>query len=204
VLAILSHHLATAAKSQTVLATPEASTAALLSTRITALIEHLKAKGARALPEILLSVIVCAKEVHLTLSSDSLMDWLSIAPGDYAEEFLSFTAPLTIRRRGVETRIATGEEIPAPDATLLRILAQAHVWAERLRTGTPLAEVAAEARHSTSYIRTRAPLAFLSPTIQKHVLAGTQPIDLTLAGLIRSKIPFCWREQERIFGFSEA
>ncbi|SFF07623.1 Site-specific DNA recombinase [Sulfitobacter brevis] len=204
VLTILIRHLKTAAKSQTVLTTPEASTAALLSNRITALIEHLKAKGALALPKILLSVIVCPKAVHLTLSSDSLTDWLSIAPGDYAEEFLSFTAPLTIRRRGVETRIATGEVIPAPDATLLRVLAQAHVWTERLRTGTPLAEVAAQAGHSTSYIRTRAPLAFLSPTIQKHILAGTHPIDLSLARLIRSKIPLCWREQERTFGFSEA
>ena len=91
-----------------------------------------------------------------------------------------------------------------PDATLLRILAQAHVWTEQLRTGTPLADVALAAGHSTSYIRTRAPFAFLSPRIQKHILAGTQPSDLTLERLVRSKIPLCWKEQERLLGITDA
>lgn len=92
----------------------------------------------------------------------------------------------------------------APDATLLRILAQAHVWTEQLKTGTPLADVAQAAGHSTSYIRTRAPLAFLSPRIQKHILAGTQPPDLTLERLVRSKIPLCWHEQERLLDITDA
>jgi hypothetical protein len=126
----------------------------------------------------------------VTLSDAEIADRLDVLPGTCASGFLSFVAPLTIRRRGVETRIATGDLTPRPDPVLLRTLAQAHVWTERLKTGTPLATVAQEAGHSASYIRTRAPLAFLSPTIQQRILAGTQPPGLSLERLVRSGIPF--------------
>ncbi len=42
-----------------------------------------------------------------------------------------------------------------------------------MRQGTSLTEIAQREGHSDSYIRTRAPLACLSPKIQAAILAGT-------------------------------
>ena len=126
---------------------------------------------------------------------------MGVTPQDLAPTFLNICAPFQLRRRGVETRIAAGQMSPRPDPTLLRVLAQAHLWMDRLRAGTPLAEVARDAGHSEAYIRTRAPLAFLAPSIQSAILAGTQPPDLTLARLVRTGVPLDWDAQAQLFGF---
>jgi hypothetical protein len=69
------------------------------------------------------------------------------------------------------------------------------------RQGVSLTEIARREGHSESYIRTRAPLAFLSPKIQAAILEGTQPAELSLERLVRAGIPFDWTEQEAKFGF---
>ena len=201
---VLIQHFEAAVKSHSILAVPDASTAAQIATSLTALVQDLRDHGSHILPDLLASVAIAPRDLQVALSAKAITDRLAIAPDACATGFLSFQAPFKIRRRGVETRIATGDMAPAPDPVLLRMLARAHVWAEQLKTGTPLADVARAAGHSESYIRTRAPLAFLSPEIQKTILAGTQPPDLTLERLVRSKIPLDWAEQERLFGFTEA
>jgi hypothetical protein len=44
-------------------------------------------------------------------------------------------------------------------------------------------------------------LAFLSPRIQRAILAGTQPCTLTLERIIRHPPPLDWTDQERLYGF---
>jgi hypothetical protein len=51
------------------------------------------------------------------------------------------------------------------------------------------------------YHRKIAPLAFLSPAIQRAILEGRQPASLTLSRLICTELPVAWNEQERLFGF---
>jgi site-specific DNA recombinase len=41
-------------------------------------------------------------------------------------------------------------------------------------------------------------LAFLSPRIQREILAGTQPANLRLEDLMRAPMPICWKAQERM------
>jgi len=41
-------------------------------------------------------------------------------------------------------------------------------------------------------------LAFLSPSIQRDILAGRQPPRLRLEDLIRVQIPLCWKAQEQL------
>jgi site-specific DNA recombinase len=101
----------------------------------------------------------------------------------------------------VEARLIAGQTAPAPDAALLRCLAQAHRWVAALRRGESLVDIARREKHSESYLRTRAPLAFLSPKIQAAILEGRQPAHLTLERLVRTPIPLDWHEQERVFGF---
>jgi site-specific DNA recombinase len=105
-----------------------------------------------------------------------------------------------LRRRGVEAKLVTGEPEPEPDPVLLRTLADARRWIVALRSGTPLATVAHDAGHHDAFIRTRAPLAFLSPRIQVAIRDGTAPPELTLHRILQRPIPLDWQEQERLYG----
>ena len=80
---------------------------------------------------------------------------------------------------------------------------RAHIWTADLRRGKSLSDIAAATSHSESYVRTRAQLAFLAPKIQKAILVGSQPPELTLEKIIRKPIPLDWDMQARIYGFSQ-
>ncbi len=41
----------------------------------------------------------------------------------------------------------------------------------------------------------------LSPRIQSAILDGKQPVDLTLEKIVRTRLPYDWRQQERLLGF---
>ena len=201
VLGIILGHLETAAQTHAILAVPDATTAAQVSNSLLALVSTLRAEGTAALSTLLSSGHVAPPNLHLQLAAPFLAQSMGVDPQDLAPTFLNICAPFQLRRRGVETRIAAGQMSPRPDPTLLRILAQAHLWMDRLRAGTPLAEVARDAGHSEAYIRTRAPLAFLAPSMQSAILAGTQPPDLTLARIVRTGVPLDWDAQAQLFGF---
>ena len=114
---------------------------------------------------------------------------------------LQIEAPFALRRRGIEGKIVVGNREPEPDQTLLRALAGSHAWTKDLRSGKLLTEIATATGHSESYVRTRAQLAFLSPEIQKEILAGRQPLDLTLERIVRKPIPLEWDAQVKLYGF---
>ena len=139
--------------------------------------------------------------MEIALSPEPLAAALGIPVGDLASNLMRLTTDLARKRRGVETRLISGQTEPSPDATLLRLLAKAHRWCREMREGTRLTEIAKREGHSDSYIRTRAPLACLSPNIQAGILAGAQPPDLSLERIVRSGIPLDWAEQEAKFGF---
>ncbi len=70
-----------------------------------------------------------------------------------------------------------------------------------LRDNQSLDEIADSAKLSVTQIRTRIPFALLSPTIQKAILNGTQPPDLTADKIARTRLPIDWQEQEKLLGF---
>lgn len=142
--------------------------------------------------------------ITLTLVPEILADELGLTAQDLALTALTIDVPFTLRRRGVEARLIAGDCKPAPDRTLLRALANAHSWADELKQGKPLTQIAATTPHSDSYVRTRSQLAFLSPKIQRAILDGAQPTELTLERIIRKPIPLDWTLQEQIYGFAQA
>lgn len=139
--------------------------------------------------------------IVLRLKADGLADVLGIQPDEIEHAVLAIEAPFELRRRGVEGKIIVGDHEPQPDRTLLRALSQAHAWTAELREGKPLSKIATATSHSESYIRTRSPLAFLSPEIQGAILEGRQPRDLTLERIIRKPVPLDWVAQARLYGF---
>lgn len=138
--------------------------------------------------------------LDLTLDAMELAKALDLDQSDLAPDLATVAAPLRLRRRGVEARLVVGNPVPRPDPVLLRALAEAHRWAAALKAGTPLAELARAAGRTEVRIRVLARLAFLSPAIQRAILEGTQPPDLTLKRLVRGKIPLGWDAQVALHG----
>lgn len=52
-----------------------------------------------------------------------------------------------------------------------------------------------------AYDRKLCRLAFLAPDVQRSILEGRQPVNLTLDRLLQP-FPACWREQRRLLGFA--
>jgi len=141
--------------------------------------------------------------IVLELQSTELANELGLKPEEIDPSALQIQALFALRRRGIEGKIVAGDLKPEPDRTMLRALARAHTWTADLRRGKSLNDIAAATSHSDSYVRTRAQLAFLSPKIQKAILDGRHPPELTLEKIIRKPIPLDWDMQARIYGFSQ-
>lgn len=51
-----------------------------------------------------------------------------------------------------------------------------------------------------SYIRSRLKLAFLTPAIQRAILEGRQPIDVSVERIVRKPMLLEWDAQARMYG----
>ncbi len=146
--------------------------------------------------------ILTKGRIVLTLQITELSNQFGLKPSQIDSSALQIQAPFELRRRGIEGKIVAGDPEPEPDRTMLRALARAHTWTTDLRRGKSLSDIAAATSHSESYVRTKVQLAFLSPKIQRAILVGSQPPELTLEKIIRKPIPLDWDMQARIYGFS--
>ena len=135
-----------------------------------------------------------------SMRSGTIAAALDVPVDAISPDFLTVKQPFALRRRGVETRIVAGSAEPAPDAVLQRTLAEAHVWATSLRRGTSLIDIARATGRSEPFIRSRVALAFLSPRVQACILDSLQPVDISVASLMRDGIPLDWAAQSRVFG----
>lgn len=94
-------------------------------------------------------------------------------------------------------KIIAGDLAPLPDKVLVRALAQAHCWSKLLREGMPLTEIARRDGKDESLVSARIQLAYLAPAIQRRILDGTLPADITLERLVRMSLPLGWDDQVR-------
>lgn len=198
----LASQIETAAQEHRILAHPDASRAETVAAKALALAERFRDASDQLGLGLISSVSLKQGAIEITLCTAPLAATLGMAVDELSPDFSRISTAFSRKRRGVETRIVSGQTEPSPDATLLRLLAKAHRWCREMRDGTSLSEIARRDGHSESYIRTRAPLAFLSPKIQAAILAGTQPADLSLERFVRKGIPLDWAEQEADFGFN--
>lgn len=79
----------------------------------------------------------------------------------------------------------------AADPSIIKALRRAHDWWDKLNAD-PYLSLSALARAegvSDSYVDPVLRLAFLAPDIVDLICAGTQPVELDLARLMRTKLP---------------
>jgi len=159
-------------------------------------------------------ITIKSDAVEMTINLDGVVD---IARGGFAirgetlrdddGETTTLIVPAALKRVGLEMRHLVDGPSPArePDRSLLRLLAQAHRYRERLLRGDKptIAEMASEMAVSPTYFTRILRLAFHSPDITTAIIEGRQPIELSairLAGI--ADLPNDWKEQRRVLGFA--
>ncbi len=196
----IAAHLRDHAQRHAILACGDATASAAASHAMQHLAERIDVGGIGVAAPLLASGRIARQSVRLDLDRAALAAAAGLDATSLAEDLLAADQPFACHRRGIETRIVAGDPMPRPDAALLRGLRNAHRWAEALKAGRSLREIASAEGFSDRYIARVVPLAGLSPRIQTAIVAGNQPPDLTLERLVRMRLPLAWPDQERILG----
>jgi site-specific DNA recombinase len=124
-------------------------------------------------------------------------EWVSTEDGN--PELMRWSIPAVLQPRGGRAKVlAVESHAPNRDPVLIQGLRAAHRLIERDRSGLPKVEEIPQSRYTVRLMR----LAFLSPRIQRDILAGHQPTSLRLEDLVRAPLPLCWRAQERMMSGS--
>ncbi|MEJ6391241.1 recombinase family protein [Gymnodinialimonas ulvae] len=199
---LVAGHLLDHTQRHDVLTVADAATSTKASKAIEALAQSIKADGAGATAALITSANLQAGQITIDLDLSAIASHAALSPADLTPSLSRLTSAFTAKRRGIETRIIAGARQPAPDNTLVRALRHAHLWADQLKTGTPMVQIAEEAKVSARYVAKLVPLTGLSPRIQSAIIAGSQPIDMTLESLVRRPPPLDWAEQHRRFGIA--
>ena len=114
--------------------------------------------------------------------------------------------PISIRRRGVESKIILPGTSMATfhDRGLINLIADVRRWFERIVSGevATVREISREVKIDEGDVSRFLPLAFLAPDIVEAILDGKQPPELTAEKLKRLRsMPKSWEEQHRTLGF---
>jgi len=132
----------------------------------------------------------------------------TIPPGEEQPIILSVAAEL--RRAGLGmVMVVDGAAAPGraarPDAKLIKLIARAHLFKEKLvqTQEERLLDVARRENLCGSYFTRVVRLTYLAPDITRAILEGRHPRDLTAEKLLEhSRLPLAWPEQRRLLGFA--
>ena len=105
---------------------------------------------------------------------------------------------LWLRKRGVETKIILAETPGNKDEALIRNIALAHHWLERIKAGESFGDIARTDSISKRRIQHMIDLAFLAPDIIRDVLAGKQPLGFTSDWCKARTLPSDWQDQRAL------
>ena len=159
------------------------------------------------LRSIVTRVDVRQQKVELQLSKRALLK--SFLPAQRADELISSTpiaeetipleAEARLRRCGGEVRLLladTNQTTPRPVRSLVRAVARANDWVERILRGEVPNQraLARESGFDERYICRIIPLAFLAPDITEAIMDGRQPPNLSLEKC-GGEIPLEWTQQ---------
>ena len=138
----LAHRFEAAATEHRLLANPDASRAAAVAIKGKALADRCKDGSDPLCFDLIATIALQQGAMEIALSPEPLVASLGIPVTDIAPSLLHLTTAFARKRRGVETRLISGQTEPSPDATLIRILAKAHRWSRELREGASLIGIA--------------------------------------------------------------
>ena len=133
--------------------------------------------------------------VSILLDRNAFAACLSMGPERIREDALRILAPFRLRRRGVETKLVLGNPTKSVDRTLLRNIANALSWLDRIKAGKTYEQIAIENAIPTDRVRKAIRYAFLAPDIVRAIVEGRQPVGLTSSYLLHHPLSDDWEEQ---------
>jgi hypothetical protein len=115
------------------------------------------------------------------------------------DEVVRVRVPFSIRKRGGRKLVVVpaGAEVlperPRVDNAMVKALARAFRWSRLLEAGVygTIEELACAEKINASYVSRVLRLTLLAPDIVETILAGRQPVEMTLAALMRP-LPRLW------------
>ena len=159
-------------------------------------LDSLRTADATDLLELIERIDLAPGTLAIRLDGAALADRLSVESERIDPAHLVSGHPFTLRKRGVETKLVLGEMVHSRrDETLLRNVAQAHRWFERIRGGATISDIARAAGTSNRHVQRMIGLAFLAPDIVQSIVEGTQPIGLTSEWCKTHDLPAEWDAQ---------
>jgi DNA invertase Pin-like site-specific DNA recombinase len=137
-------------------------------------------------------------KIMLKLDPKAVAEKLEIDADTLNADVLQIEAPFQIRKRGVETKIILAETQGNKDDALIRNIALAHHWLERIRAGETFGDIARSDDISKRRVQHMIDLAFLAPDIVRDVLAGKQPLGFTSDWCKARTLPSDWQDQRAL------
>ena len=141
--------------------------------------------------------------VRVDIGTAALANVLGVdPPGVDTPLILTRNIGVRLRRCRGEAKLITGHDhetdTSPPHTSLLKALARAHDWHQRLIRGEArsIRQLADDASVTEGYVRQLLPLAGLAPDLVEAILDGSAPSTLTLDTLMRD-LPLDWAEQRR-------
>lgn len=165
--------------------------------RLKGIASELDEKGAAGLVQ---KARVSQGRIEIELDPKALADSLGCQPDEFEGALLRCTGTFQMRRRGVEMRLLLGHDPMLADPALIRFVARGHAWWRDVTSGLSISDLARRDNVSTRLISMHLPSAFLAPDIVELVLAGRQPVGLTVQVLRTQVLPSDWNEQRAVFG----
>ncbi len=127
----------------------------------------------------------------------------------HPDDLICLTIEAKLKRSGGEVHLVVpphsgGVPSPQPNPSLIKAVARAHSWYERVLEGksSNLKSLTLHGGLTPRYIGKVFGCAFLAPDIVESILDGRQPRDLSFKKLC-AHIPLSWIEQRAQFGFLE-
>lgn len=196
ILGALRQHLRARASRHDLTILPDASQADLIAAAL-----HVLSQAAQAqLWPLIAEMRIAAGNLNITLDAAAIAASTGVNITALTPDSTHLEQPFQRRRRGVETRIVTSTRIPQPDPVLQQNLARAHRWAEQIKAGKALTDIATSQGHAETYIRTRLALAFLAPPIHGAILNGTIGPEWTTDRIVQARLPLDWAGQMQRIG----
>ena len=186
------------------LVAPSAESFSRVKVALSRISEQLTANPTQSLARLVERIDLKPGEMRLAVNRNTIAEACGLRIEDIAPDALVHIEAFIERKRGVETVLILGAETPNRDETIIKAVARAHTWAEEWKAGASLSDIANKVGWTTSPLRQRLKLAFLSPAIVQAILDGRQPADLSLEKLLRTDIPLDWDRQAEVLGFAFA
>jgi site-specific DNA recombinase len=118
----------------------------------------------------------------------------TVEPNTTDDKLIDLHLPASLGSRNARATIRpTATPAGRRNPVLIKALRTAHAMIELTRNGAPIIENIPGPRYQRRLLR----LAFLSPDIQRAILAGRQPAGLRLEDLVRNEVPVDWNDQQR-------